>query len=53
VIGTGSGALPIMDEVKREAERRRVKLSILPTAKAIEEMKQHPRDTNAILHVTC
>src|SRR5712692_7179820 len=53
VIGTGTGALPVMDEVKREAERRKVKLSILPTAKAIQELKQHTRDTNAILHVTC
>ncbi len=45
-----------MDEVRRETERRNVKLSILPTAntaKAIEELKRHPRDTNAILHVTC
>ncbi|SRR5712692_4434719 len=39
VIGTGTGALPVMDEVKREAERRKVKLSILPTAKAIQELK--------------
>jgi len=31
VIGTGGGALPVMDEVRREAERRNVKLSILPT----------------------
>jgi hypothetical protein len=53
VIGTGAGALPVMDEVRREAERRNVKLSILPTARAIEELKQHPRHTNAILHVTC
>jgi hypothetical protein len=53
VIGTGTGALPVMDAVKREAERRHVKLSILPTANAIEELKQNPDDTNAILHVTC
>jgi hypothetical protein len=42
-----------MDEVTREAARRKIKLRILPTLKAIEELKQHPRDTNAILHVTC
>jgi len=42
-----------MDEVTREAGRRHVKLLVLPTTKAIEELKQHPRDTNAILHVTC
>ena len=53
VIGTGTGALPVMDEVRREADRRDITLSIMPTAKAIEELKQHPRDTNAILHVTC
>lgn len=53
VIGTGDGALPVMDEVRREADRRDVTLSILPTAKAIKELKQHPRGTNAILHVTC
>ena len=53
VIGTGTGALPVMDEVKREAARRKIKLLILPTLEAIEELKQHPRDTNAILHVTC
>jgi len=53
VIGTGRGALPVMDQVKHEAERRKIKLSILPTAEAIEELKRHPRGTNAILHVTC
>ena len=52
VIGTGTGALPVMKEVKREARRRKVKLFILPT-EAVEELKQHPGDTNAILHVTC
>jgi hypothetical protein len=53
VIGTGTGALPVMEQVKSEAGRRKIKLSILPTAKAIEELKQHPRGANAILHVTC
>ena len=53
VIGTGTGALPVMDEVKREAKRRKIKLLIVPTAKAIEELKQDPDETNAILHVTC
>src|SRR5215471_8343772 len=42
VIGTGTGALPVMDEVKREAARRKIKLLILPTLEAIEELKQHP-----------
>ena len=53
VIGTGTGALPVMEAVKDEARRRKIKLLILPTVEAIEELKQHPRDTNAILHVTC
>jgi len=53
VIGTGTGALPVMDKVKREAQRRKIKLLILPTADAIEELKQELEETNAILHVTC
>ena len=53
VIGTGTGALPVMEEVKDEARRRKIKLLILPTVEAIEELKQHPTDTNAVLHVTC
>ena len=53
VIGTGTGALPVMDEVKKEAKRRKIKLVVLPTKKAIQELKQEPSATNAILHVTC
>ena len=53
VVGTGTGALPVMKEVKAEAERRKIELLILPTAKAIEEIKRKPDGTNAILHVTC
>ena len=53
VIGTGTGALPVMDEVKKEAKRRHVQLLMLPTADAIEELRRNPQDTNAILHVTC
>jgi hypothetical protein len=53
VIGTGTGALPVMDEVKKEAKRRHVQLLMLPTAEAIEELRKNPQDTNAILHVTC
>ena len=53
VIGTGTGALPVMKEVKREAQRRKVKLLLLPTAQAIKTLKQNPNKTNAILHVTC
>jgi hypothetical protein len=53
VIGTGAGALPVMDEVKREAKRRKIKLVILPTHEAIEKLKNGAAATNAILHVTC
>jgi hypothetical protein len=53
VIGTGTGALPVMAEVKQEAQRRNIELVIVPTARAIELLKQQPADTNAILHVTC
>jgi len=53
VVGTGTGALPVMKEVKAEAKRRKIKLTILPTAEAIEELRQRPDETNAILHVTC
>jgi hypothetical protein len=53
VIGTGTGALPVMDKVRLEAKRRRVELLVLPTAQAIEVLKRNPPDTNAILHVTC
>jgi hypothetical protein len=52
VIGTGTGALPVMDEVKHEAKRRRIKLLVLPTAEAIEELKKDTKEINAILHVT-
>ena len=54
VVGTGlNGALPVMAEVKREAERRKVLLQILPTAKAIELLQGDPEETNAVLHLTC
>jgi hypothetical protein len=43
VIGTGAdGALPVMQQVRDEARRRKIDLVILPTAEAI-----------AILHLTC
>jgi hypothetical protein len=53
VVGTGTGALPVMDQVEREARRREVELVILPTSQAIALLNQRPADTNAILHVTC
>jgi hypothetical protein len=54
VVGTGAyGRLPVMDDVKREARERGVKLIELPTAEAIKVLEKHPKKTNAVLHVTC
>ena len=54
VVGTGAyGAMPVMDEIRQEAQRRHIDLIILPTPEAIESLKQEPNRTNAILHVTC
>jgi hypothetical protein len=54
VIGTGAyGNLPVMEEVAREAERRRIRVLRMPTPKAIEVLNENPKNTNAVLHVTC
>ena len=53
VIGTGTGALPVMKEVKQEAKRRKIELLVLPTGQAIKALQENPDKTNAILHVTC
>lgn len=55
IIGNGfSGALPVMEAVKRKAEKRGVELIILPTPKALERLnKESTDDTNAVIHVTC
>jgi len=53
VIGTGTGALPVMEEVKQEAKRRCIQLLVLPTAQAIQVLQENPDGANAILHVTC
>jgi hypothetical protein len=54
IVGTGAyGRLPVMQEVKREAKRRKVELLVVPTPKAIEALEQDADETNAILHVTC
>jgi hypothetical protein len=53
VIGTGAyGRLPVMKEVKVEAERRHVELVIVPTSEAIRRIEEESA-ANAILHVTC
>ena len=46
------GRLPVMKEVKLEAERRQVELVIVPTSEAIRLIEKESA-VNAILHVTC
>ena len=54
MIGTGAdGALPVMQQVRDEARRRKIDLVILPTAEAIGALAKATADTNAILHLTC
>jgi hypothetical protein len=54
VIGTGMfGHLPVMEEVKAEAQKRGVELVMCPTPEAVQLLKDNPPDTNAILHVAC
>jgi len=54
VIGTGiDGRLPVLSEVQREAERRKVELVIVPTEEAIVLLNEKPPQTNAVLHLTC
>jgi len=54
IIGTGAlGALPVTDDVVREAARRGVELIAVPTKQAIEILRKDSADTNAILHLTC
>ena len=53
VIGTGAyGRLPVMKEVKLEAQRRHVELVIAPTSEALRLLDRESK-ANAILHVTC
>ena len=54
VIGTGAeGALPVMQQVRDEARRRKVDLVVLPTAQAIGVLARARVHTNAVLHLTC
>jgi hypothetical protein len=46
------GSLPVMKEVKLEAERRQVELVIVATSEAIRLIEKGSA-ANAILHVTC
>jgi len=53
VVGTGTGALPVMEELKREAKGRKIELLILPTVRAIDILERDSTETSAVLHVTC
>jgi len=54
VVGTGAeGGLPVSDEVRKEAQLRKVELLSVPTKDAIAILNRGGEDTNAILHVTC
>jgi len=54
VVGTGKeGAMPVMEDVMREARRRGIELFVGPTAQAIRILTRRSRDTAAILHITC
>jgi hypothetical protein len=54
VVGTGAeGALPVMQEVQREADRRGVELIVMPTPKAVTRLNRQAKDVNAVLHLTC
>jgi len=54
VVGTGAdAALPVMQQVRDEARRRKIDLVVLTTAEAIGALAKATADTNAILHLTC
>ena len=54
VIGTGAdGALPVLQQVREQARRRKIHLVVLPTAEAIGVLAQARPHTNAVLHLTC
>lgn len=55
IIGTGAtGALPVMPEVEREAQRRGITITAVPTRKACRLLADlDPADVRAVLHATC
>lgn len=55
VVGTGaSGRLPVMTEVRAEADLRGAELIVLPTPEACAVLRsEDAADVNAVLHVTC
>jgi hypothetical protein len=55
IVGTGaSGALPVTEELYREAAERRVEVVARPTAEACKLLaKADRKSVAAVLHVTC
>ncbi|MBN2471475.1 MAG: hypothetical protein JXN59_12190 [Anaerolineae bacterium] len=55
IVGTGThGEMPIMSKVYKEAEKRGVKLIVVPTGQACALLDHMEDDEiNAILHVAC
>jgi hypothetical protein len=54
IVGTGAeGRLPVIPEVEKDAQRRKVELVVLPTKDAIAILNRADLRTNAILHGTC
>jgi hypothetical protein len=55
IVGTGgSGSLPIMPGVWKEAERRGVEIVAAPTEEALRLLGDlEAKDVHAIVHVTC
>ena len=55
IIGTGaSGALPVMPEVMREAKRRGITITAVPTRAACRLLADlDPSQVRAVLHATC
>lgn len=55
IIGTGaSGSLPVMPEVGREAQRRGITITAVPTREACRLLADlDPSEVRAVLHATC
>ena len=54
IVGTGAeGRLPVMPEVEKDAQRRKVELVVLPTKDAIAILNRGDLRTSAVVHVTC
>jgi hypothetical protein len=51
VVGTGTGALPVMEEVKREAQRRKIKMLILPMAQFASQRLYESSAANEVCHL--